>query len=140
MLSGGQLGVAISAVLALAVATGWVLHWVWLRLSNAAVTDTERMTEMVNRMHEADHAREIAEEAQAIAETMLAAREAEMEVRLAEMQARLDGAIQGREAELAQALREAQADAEASMAGLRNARRRIMELEAEVEELRGSKL
>lgn len=136
MLSGGQLAIAISAVLAGAVAIGWSLHWLWIRLSNAATTDTARLTEMINRLHEADRAREAAEDARELAENLLAAREAEMENRMAAMQARLDGAVLGREAELAQALREAQADAEASMSGLRNARHRIMELEAEIEELR----
>lgn len=135
MLSGGQLAVAISAVLAGAVALGWVLHWVWLRLSNAAMTDTARLTEMINRLHEADRAREAAEDARELAENLLAAREAEMEARMAAMQKRLDGAVEGREAELAQALREARADAEASMSGLRNARGRIMQLEAELEEV-----
>lgn len=136
MLSGGQLAVAISAVLAGAVMLGWILHWLWLRLSNAAMTDTARLAEMINRLHEADRAREDAEGARELAENLLAAREAEMEQRLAAMQARLDGVLEGREAELVKALREAQTDAEASMSGLRNARRRIQELEAEVEELR----
>jgi len=55
-----------------------------------------------------------------------------MDNRMAAMQSRLDGAVEGREAELARELREAKADAQASMEGLRNARTRIMELEAEV--------
>lgn len=136
MLSGGQLAIAISAVLAAAVALGWILHWIWSRLSDAAMSDTARLTEMINRLHEADRAREASEDARELAESLLAAREAEMESRMAEMQARLDGAVAGRESELAKALREAQSDAEAAMAGLRHARRRIMELEAEIEELR----
>jgi len=44
MLSGGQLAIAISAILASAVLLGWVLHWLWMRLSNAAITDTARIT------------------------------------------------------------------------------------------------
>jgi acetylglutamate synthase len=136
VLSGGQLAIAISAVLAGAVALGWVLHWIWLRLSNAAMTDTARLTEMINRLHEADHAREAAEDARELAENLLASREAEMEGRMAAMQAQLDGAIGGREAELHRALREAQAESEAAMTGLGNARRRIMELESEIDELR----
>ena len=136
MLSGSQLAIAISAVLAGAVALGWVLHWIWLRLSNAAMTDTARLTEMINRLHEADRAREAAEDARELAENLLASREAEMESRLAAMQAQLDGALGDREAELAGALREAQAGADAAMTGLGNARRRIGELEGEIEELR----
>jgi DNA repair exonuclease SbcCD ATPase subunit len=137
MLTGAQLATAISAILIASVAIGWILHWLWVRLSNAAITDTARITEMINRLHEADRAREAAEDARELAENLLASREAEMENRMAAMQARLDGAIEGREADLARELREAKADAEASMDGLRSARARIMELEGEVERLGG---
>ncbi|MEM7056280.1 MAG: hypothetical protein AAF557_01700 [Pseudomonadota bacterium] len=136
MLTGGQLAIAISAILFAAIVLGWVLHWLWMRLSNAAISDTARITEMINRLHEADRSREAAEDAKELAENLLASREAEMENRMAAMQARLDGAVEGREAELSIALREAKADAEASMTGLRNARQRIMELEAELNEAR----
>jgi DNA repair exonuclease SbcCD ATPase subunit len=136
MLSGTQLATAITAVLIAAVALGWTLHWLWVRLSNAAISDTARITEMINRLHEADRAREAAVDAKELAENLLASREAEMENRMAAMQARLDGAVEGREAELARELRETKAESEASMSGLRNARERIMDLEREVEELR----
>ncbi|MEM9063267.1 MAG: hypothetical protein AAGD13_22640 [Pseudomonadota bacterium] len=136
MLTGAQLATAISAVLAVAVILGWILHWLWVRLSNAAISDTARITEMINRLHEADRAREAAEDAKELAENLLASREAEMENRMLAMQARMDGAVEGREADLSAQLREAQADSEASMAGLRNARERIMDLEAEIEDLR----
>ena len=136
MLTGAQLATAISAILIAAIVLGWILHWLWMRLSNAAVSDTARLTEMINRLHEADNAREAAESAKELAENLLASREAEMENRMAAMQARLDGAVEGREAELVVALREAQADSEASMSGLRNARGRIMELEQEIDDLR----
>lgn len=134
-MSGRELAIVIAAVLAGAVALGWVLHWLWVRLSGAATTDAARLREMSNRLHEAERIREAAEEARDLTEDQLASREVEMERRLAAMQARLDGAAEGREAELAEALRESKADAEASMLGLHNARRRIMELEAEVEKL-----
>lgn len=136
MLSGAQLATAISAILVAAVVLGWILHWLWMRLSNAATSDAARISEMVNRLHEADFAREAAEDAKDLAENLLASREAEMKSQMADMRARLDGAIEGREAELAAALREAETDSEASMAGLRAARTRIMELEAEIDELR----
>jgi hypothetical protein len=136
MLSGAQLTIAIAAVLVAAIVLGWFLHWLWTRLSHAALSETARRADMMNRLHEADRAREIAEEARELAENLLAAREGEMENRMTAMQARLDGAVEGREAQLAAQLREARADGEASMAGLRNARARIMELEAEVERLR----
>ena len=136
MLTGGQLAIAISAILVAAIILGWILHWLWMRLSNAAISDTARITEMINRLHEADRAREAAEDAKELAENLLAAREAEMENRMAAMQSRLDGAVEGREAELSVALREAKADAEASMTGLRNARERIMELEDDLAKAR----
>lgn len=138
MLTGGQLTIAIAAVLVVAVGLGWFLHWLWARLSPGVVDDTARMADMINKLHDADHAREAAEEARELAENLLASREGEMENRLAAMQARLDGAIEGREAEMAVALREAQAEAEASMGGLRSARERIQELEAELEEARAA--
>ena len=136
MLSGAQLATAITAILLLAVIIGWTLHWLWTRLSNAAISDTARITEMINRLHEADRAREAAEDAKELAENLLASREAEMENRMAAMQSRMDGAVEGREAQLLTEMREAKADAEAAMGGLRNARGQIMELEAEIEELR----
>lgn len=136
MLSGTQLATAITGVLVLAVIIGWILHWLWMRLSNAATSDTARISEMINRLHEADRAREVAEEGKELAENLLASREAEMENRMLAMQTRLDGAVEGREAELLREMREAKADSEAAMGGLRNARARIMELEAEIEELR----
>lgn len=135
MLTGAQLATAISAILVLAIVVGWILHWLWMRLSNAAVSDTARLTEMINRLHEADHARETAESAKELAENLLASREAEMENRMLAMQSRLDGAVEGREAELSRRLREAEAESEASMSGLRNARARIMDLEAQLEEM-----
>ena len=83
MLTGAQLTIAIAAVLVAAVVLGWFLHWLWMRLSNAAISDTARITEMVNRLHEADRAREVAEDAKELAENLLASREAEMENRMA---------------------------------------------------------
>ena len=138
MLTGGQLTIAIAAVLVVAVGLGWFLHWLWARLSPGVVNDTARITDMINKLHDADRAREAAEDARELAENLLASREGEMENRLAAMQARLDGAIEGREADLAVSLREAQAEAEASMGGLRSARERIQELEAELEEARAA--
>lgn len=135
MLTGAQLATAISAVLVAAIMLGWILHWIWARLANAG-SDTARLAEAIDRLHEADRARETAQDAQRLAQTLLAEREAEFEGRLADLQARLDAMVQDRDAELAGLVREARADAEASMAGLRNARRRIMELEAELDALR----
>lgn len=135
MLTGTQLATAITAVLIGAVVLGWFLHWIWMRLSNAAITDTARITEMVNKLHESDRAREAANDARELAENLLASREAEMGNRMTVMQTRLDGALEGREADLVRQLREAQADSEASMSGLRTARARVMDLEVEIEAL-----
>ncbi|MEM7506231.1 MAG: hypothetical protein AAF415_05760 [Pseudomonadota bacterium] len=133
MLNASQLAIAISAVLAGAVLLGWILHWLWARASARPTTDAARLQEMIARLHAADQSREAAQDARERAENLLASREAEMTTRMQAMQHRMDGAIEGREAELAQGLREARADAEAAMDGLGNARRRIAELEAELE-------
>lgn len=135
MLTGAQLATAIAAVLAGAIVLGWILHWMWARLARAG-GDAALLADTVDRLHEADRAREIAEEARIKAETLLATREAEMEASMAEMRAQIDALVEGRDAELGRAVREARADAEASMAALRSARRRVAELEAEVEALR----
>lgn len=136
MLTGTQLATAITAVLVAAVMLGWILHWVWSRLARRG-GDTARLAEMIDRLHDADRAREAAEGARKMAESLLAEREAEMAEKLALMQAMLDGMVENRDADLARVVREARADAEASMAGLRGARRRIAELEAEIQTLRG---
>ncbi len=135
MLTGEQLATAITAVLIAAIAIGWVLHWIWARLATTG-SDAARLSAMVNRLHEADHAREAAEQARELAESLLAAREAEMEERVAALQAQLDGMALARDAELSAARHEARADADASMAGLREAGRRIAALEAELDIMR----
>jgi chromosome segregation ATPase len=135
MLTGAQLATAISAVLVAAITLGWILHWIWTRLASAG-GDAARLAEMVDRLHEAERAREAAEDARRLAETLLAAREAEMERSLAEMRARLDGMVDDRDAKTGRIVREARADAEACKSGLRGARRRIAELEAEIEAMR----
>jgi hypothetical protein len=132
MLTGGQLATAITAVLVAAIMLGWILHWIWMRLGDVG-SDTARLTEMINRLHEAERAREAAEGAGELAESLLSAREAKMEMQLGELRSQLDDLLENRDAELSAVVREARADAEASMAGLRSARRRIAELEAEVE-------
>ncbi|MBY8976334.1 hypothetical protein KHP62_10985 [Rhodobacteraceae bacterium NNCM2] len=134
MLTSSQLETAISAVLAGAVIMGWILHWLWRRAAHRYRGGKGDLAEMADRLHASDEARERAEEARERAENLLASREAEMQARLEAMQYRLDGAVEGREAELLSELREARADAEASMSGLGNARRRIAELEAALEQ------
>jgi hypothetical protein len=135
MLTGAQLATAITAVLIGAIMLGWILHWIWARLAKSG-NDTALLADMVDRLHDADRARDAADVARREAEALLAAREAETEARLAEMRARLDALVEDRDPELGRAVREARADAEASLSGLRSARRRVAELEAEVEALR----
>jgi hypothetical protein len=135
VLTGAQLATAITAVLVAAIAVGWVLHWIWTRLASAG-TDTARLAEVVQRLHEADRAREAAEQARELAENLLAAREAEMGTRIAELEARLETRAEACDAEPSAAPGEARADAETSLSGLRGAQRRIAELEAELETLR----
>ncbi|MEL6477389.1 MAG: hypothetical protein AAFR17_08685 [Pseudomonadota bacterium] len=137
MLDASQLSIAISAVLAGAIVLGWILHWLWVRAHRHSGSDLARVQEMVTRLHRADQLREQAEEARQRAEHLLSSREAEMTTRMQAMQHRMDGAVEGREADLSQSLREAQADASAAMDGLGLARRRIAELEAALEDTGG---
>lgn len=130
MLTSSQMATAISAILAGAVLLGWILHWLWSRAHRRARGNRSEVAEMAERLHSSDDARAQAIEAREQAENLLASRENEMQARYEAMQHRLDGAIEGREAELATELREARAEAEAAMSGLGNARRRIGELEA----------
>jgi DNA repair exonuclease SbcCD ATPase subunit len=128
MLTGAQLATAIAAVLAGAIVLGWVLRWIWTRMAGTG-SDAARLAEAIDRLHAAERARAAAEDAQRLAERRLAAREAEMASRLAELQAQLGAAVEERDTELARLLHEARAEAAASMAGLRSAEQRIIELE-----------
>ncbi|MEM8792778.1 MAG: hypothetical protein AAGE80_14250 [Pseudomonadota bacterium] len=135
MLTSSQLAIAISAVLACAVAVGWLLHWLWGRVINPRRSEDEQLAEMATRLHTIDQARDQAEEARLSAEAEFSKKERELKAEIDAMRARLEGAVDGREAELSSQLREAKVDAETAMTGLGNARRRISELEAEIEEL-----
>ena len=136
MITGEQLSIAISAVLLIAVAVGWLLHWLWVKLSKAPGSPSKGMTDIADRMHEADQARERAEEALAKAQGQFSEREAELSAELETMRNDFSASNSAREQELAAALSEAKVDSETYKDGLRNARERIAELEAEVEELR----
>ena len=131
MLSGSGLEIAIAMLLGGAVCLGFVLHWLWLALSGHK-TDAARLEEMAEQMHRADMARESAEAAALEAETALAQLEADTAERLALMQARLDGAVEGREADLTRQLAETKAEAEAMVDGLGLARQRILALEEQL--------
>ena len=139
MLDSAELTFAIAGVLLLAFWLGWLVHWIWSRLVARALSDTERLSELATRADEAERAREQAVAAREMAEKLLAEREAEMKAEMEKMQTRLDGAIEGREAALTEELREVRADAAVSMEGLRSARAQVLELEAEIEELRTAK-
>jgi len=137
MLTGTELSTAISAILFAAVGVGFLLHWLWSGLGRARSSDAARLAEMAERLHQADLAREEAEVARQRAELRLAERETEATEQIAAMQARLDGAIEGREAALAAELATARLDLEALDGGLRAARQRIIDLEAELETRQG---
>ncbi len=139
MLNGSELTTAITAVLFGAVCAGFLLHWLWSHLGRARTSDNARLGQMAAQLHDADMARDAAEAAREQEQVLLARREAGSADRLARMQARLDGAIEGREAELTGELTAARLESETMRDGLGNARRRIIELENEVEALRGEK-
>ena len=137
MLSGSELSIAITAVLIGAVCVGFLLHWAWLHLTGPRAGDSARLEEMAERLHNAETAHEASEEGRLQAERLLARREAETTEQLAAMQARLDGAVAGREADLARELTEVRLELETMHDGLVNARRRTAELETQIEVLRG---
>jgi chromosome segregation ATPase len=138
MLTGSELSIAIAAVLFGAVCAGFLLHWLWSHLDRSRTSDRARLDEMAGRLHEAEMEREAAEIARHQAEALLARREAETAEQLAVMQTRLDGAIEGREAELTRELADVKLELETMSGGLSNARRRMIELEAEIEALRAA--
>lgn len=132
MFNGSELEIAIAMVLVGALCLGFLLHWLWMTLGGTT-TGAAEADELAVKLHEAELAREAAEDAQRDAETALALREADVAEQLAIMQARLEGALEGREAELARQLSEARDEVETLGDGLRNARRRIRDLETEAE-------
>lgn len=134
MLTGSELTTAITAVLIGAVCVGFLLHWVWVALTRRS--DAARLGEMAGRLHEADDAREKSEAARTAAETRLAQVEAETAAQLAAMQARVDGVAGEREAALQAELDETKRELEVMRDGLGHARRRVIELEQEIEALR----
>jgi len=136
MLTGSELTTTISVVLIGAVCAGFLLHWLWSLLGRSRTRDSVRLDEMAAQSHETDMAREAAEDARQQAEALLARREAETAERLAVMQTRLDGAIEDREAKLTGELAVVRLELETMRDGLGNARRRNIELEAEVEALK----
>jgi hypothetical protein len=110
MLSGSELTTAIAAVLFGAVATGFLLHWLWVHLNRPTSSDSIRLNKMAVRLHEAELARVEAEEAKERVEGLWARQEADI-------------------AELA-AVR---LELETMSDGLGHARQRIFDLEAEIE-------
>ena len=135
MLSGSELEIAIAVMFAGAVGVGILLHWLWQVLGQSK-TDTTRLAEMAERLHEADMALEAAEEARQQAEAELARRESETAEQIAMLQARLDGQIEDRDADLERQLSETRTELEVMRDGLGNARKRISELEAKLEALK----
>ena len=137
MFTGSELSTALAAVLVGAACIGYLLHVFWSHLNRSRTSDSAQLNEMATRLHEADMAREAAEEALEKSEAQRVRRETEAGERLAVMQVRLDGAIEGREAELTTELAATRLELETMREGLSNARRRNFELEAEIEALKG---
>lgn len=129
MFARDELEIAIGVTLAAAVIAGWLLNALWNRLSPRPSSHAGQLAAMAERLHESEMERDAAIEARLEAEAALAAREAEHQRALAETEERLAAAALRREAELQRDLREALADRDASMDGLRVARVRIAELE-----------
>lgn len=124
MLTGAQLAAGIAAVLIGAMALGALLHWLWGRLQGGGPSEARRIAELSERLLEAEMAREAAE---------LACQEAE--ARLAEVRAGLEREMAERDAAMRRELAEAATDLATMHEGLIHARRRILELEAELEQL-----
>lgn len=114
------------------VAVGWILHWLWCVLSRATGPERQTIRQLSADLDRAEEARDAAEAARVAAETALAEAEAAHRVVLAETEAGLRRDLDTREAHLREALRKAEADAEIAMDGLGAARRRVMDLEAEL--------
>lgn len=134
--TGSGLATVVAGGLIAAAAVGWVMHWLWSRLTGAPRTDAARIDDLVARLDRAETAREAAEAALAESETRHAARESELMREIEELRARLAEVDARKEAELAHARREAEADARTAWEGLRGARARIGELERELAALR----
>ena len=135
MTTATDLTTAIAAVLAGAVALGWVLHWLWARLCGGPVGAQARVDDIAAQLHEAENARDEAEAARIQEMARIKAREAELSQEMADLRAGMEIRLEGREAELDRALREAREEAQTAWEGLSNARRRIGELERKLEDL-----
>lgn len=136
MLDRFELSIAMTAVLLGAVLLGWLLRWLWVWLTPRPKPSEQRMGELIALLHETEVKLRDAETARDAAKAEAETREADAFQLVADLQSRLDGQVGGREADLMRELREAKVDAETSMDGLRNARIRISELEAELGALR----
>ncbi len=92
-----ELTIAIALALALAAIAGWVLHWLWARMTRAGGRDLAEHSDMAELLHEAklEHdaamARERETEARLIAEREET--EARLKARLAEREAELSATM-----------------------------------------------
>ena len=132
MLTGAELAIALAAVLMGAVGLGALLHWFWVRLGGMGTSAAARLARLSERLHEAEMAREAAELARQEAEAQLSEGERRAEEQLAALEARLEAAREERETVLTRELAEARSDIEDLRDGLRYARQRINDLEAEL--------
>lgn len=136
MITSSDLMTAIAAILVGAVALGWALHWLWVRISGVPVDTQARIDDLAAQLLAAETARDEAEAARTQGEARIKAREAELSQEMADLRAGMEIRLEGREAELDRALTEAREEAQTAWEGLSNARRRIGELERELEDLK----
>ena len=135
MTSATDLTTAIAAILVGAVALGWVLHWLWARPAAGPAGPQARIDDIAAQLHEAENARDAAEAARVQERARIEAREAELSQEMADLRAGMEIRLEGREAVLDRALKEAREEAQTAWEGLSNARRRIGELERKLEDL-----
>ena len=138
MIGSDQLAIAITAILLAAVALGCVLHWIWIRLGHGPRTAEDRLHDLAERLHAADHAREEAEAALAEATERHATTEAALRAELETSATAHHDALAELEGRLSAELREARHDHETAMEGLRLARQQIHALETALAEAEGA--
>jgi len=136
MMTEPVLALWIAAALFAAMAVGWLLAGFWRWLCLGTHCERARIAELVEQAHDAEEARETAEAARAEAEARLAEREATLTARISELRATSTAALAERDEDLRRALSTAEEEARTAWDGLSGARRRIGELEREIEALR----
>ena len=89
-----ELAVVLGAAFALAALAGWVLHWLWARVTKAGARELAEHSQMAALLHEAKSERDAVREREA---ELLARMQAERDAEVGDLSSRLAE----REAELA---------------------------------------